>query len=75
MRGRINPRVMAMMTRKAVAPLAAMVVNRIAGALGPIDTNSTTALAARNRKKPGIIETIAERRRPQMGDASGRRLA
>ena len=35
MRGTINPKVMAMMTRKAVAPLAAMVVNRVAGALGP----------------------------------------
>jgi hypothetical protein len=61
MRGRISPKVMAMMTRKAVAPLAAMFVNRVAGALGPIETNSTRPVAALNRKKPGINETTAEK--------------
>jgi hypothetical protein len=60
MRGRINPKVMAMMIRNAVAPFAAMVVSRLAGAAGPIETNSMTHLAAWNRKKSGIIETTAE---------------
>ena len=41
MRGSINPKVMAMMIRNAVAPLVAMLVSRAAGALGPIETNST----------------------------------
>ena len=53
MRGRISPKVMAMMIRKAVAPFAAMLVSRAAGALGPIETNSTKPVAALNRKKPG----------------------
>jgi hypothetical protein len=60
MRDRINPKVMAMMIRNAVAPFAAMVVSRLAGAAGPIETNSMTHLAAWNRKKSGIIETTAE---------------
>ena len=54
MRGRISPKVMAMMIRKAVAPLVTMLVSRAAGALGPIETNSTSPVAALNRKKPGI---------------------
>jgi hypothetical protein len=55
------------MARKAVAPLAAMVVKNVAGALGPIDTNSTTGLAGWNRKKPGIIETTAEKAKAASG--------
>ena len=39
MRGRINPKAMAMMIRTAMAPFAAMLVSRAAGALGPIETN------------------------------------
>src|SRR5258708_32818571 len=61
MRGRIRPRVMAMMIRNAVTLLVAMVVSRAAGALRPIETNSTRAVAALNRKKPGINETTAEK--------------
>jgi hypothetical protein len=37
-----------MMTRNAVAPFAAMVVSSAAGAVGPIETNSMTPLAAWN---------------------------
>ena len=61
MRGRISPKVIAMMTRNAVTPLVAMLVSRAAGAVGPIETNSTRPVAALNRKKPGIIETTAEK--------------
>src|SRR5258708_16470244 len=61
MRGRINPKVMAMMIRNAVAPFVTMLVRRAGGALGPIDTNSTRPVAALNRKKPGIKETTAEK--------------
>src|SRR3984893_14030404 len=50
MRGRISPKAMAMMIRNAVAPFAAMPISRAAGALGPIETNSTTPVAALNRK-------------------------
>ena len=46
MRGRIRPKVIASMTRNAVAPLAAMFVSRVAGARVPIETISTIALAA-----------------------------
>jgi hypothetical protein len=67
MRGRINPKVMAMMIRNAVAPLVAMLVSRAAGALGPIETNSTRPAAALNSKKPGIIETTAEKARAAKG--------
>jgi len=49
-----------MMIRKAVAPLAATFVNRIAGALGPIERNSMATFAAWNRKMPSIIETAAQ---------------
>jgi hypothetical protein len=38
MRRRISPKVMAMMIRNAVARLVAMLVNRAAGAVGPIET-------------------------------------
>lgn len=67
MRGNISPKVMAMMIRKAVGLFAAMLVSRAAGALGPIETNSTKPAAALNRKKPGIIckgqmQTIDDRR-------------
>src|SRR3981189_2317546 len=61
MRGTVSPKVMAMMIRNAVAPLAAMLVSRSAGALGPIETNSARPVAALNRKKPGISETTAEK--------------
>jgi hypothetical protein len=52
MRGRISPKVMAMIISNAVAPLVATLVSRAAGALGPIETNSTRPIAALNRKKP-----------------------
>lgn len=52
---------MASMTRNAVAPFAAMLVSRVTGARVPNETTSTTALAAWNSKKPGIIETTAEK--------------
>src|ERR1700730_9516397 len=61
MRGRISPKAMAMMIRTAMAPFASMLVSRVAGALGPIETNSTKPVAALNRKKPGINETTAEK--------------
>src|SRR5438874_10796981 len=67
MRGRISPNVMAMMIRNAVAQLVAMLVSRATGALGPIETNSTTPAAALNRKKPGIIEATAEKARAAKG--------
>jgi hypothetical protein len=67
MRGAISPKVMAMMIRNAVAPLAAMLVSRAAGDLGPIETNSTRPVAALNRKKPGINETTAEKARAANG--------
>jgi hypothetical protein len=67
MRGRISPKVMAMMIRNAVAPFVAMLVSRAAGALGPIETNSTRPVAALNRKKPGINETTAEKARAAKG--------
>jgi hypothetical protein len=35
MRGRISPKVLAMMIRNAVAPLVAMLTRRAAGAVGP----------------------------------------
>jgi hypothetical protein len=53
MRGRISPKVIAMMIRNAVAQFVAMPVSRAAGALGPIETNSTRPVAALNKKKPG----------------------
>jgi hypothetical protein len=58
---------MAMITRRAVAAFAAMVVSTVAGSLGPIETNSITAPAAWNMKKPGIIETTAEKARAANG--------
>src|SRR6266436_9797745 len=61
MRGRIRPKVMAMMIINAVAPLVTMLVRRAGGAVGPIETNSTRPVAALNRKKPGINETTAEK--------------
>jgi hypothetical protein len=61
MRGRVSPKVMAIMIRNAVALFVAMLVSRAAGALGPIETNSTRPVAALNRKKPGINETTAEK--------------
>jgi hypothetical protein len=63
---------MAMMIRNAVASLVAMLVGSAAGALGPIETNSTRPVAALNRKKPGIIETTRRRRGLRTADASGR---
>src|ERR1051325_12213454 len=57
MRGRVNPKVMA----SAVAPFAAMSVSRFTGVRPPMETNSTRALAASKRKKPGIIEATAEK--------------
>jgi len=51
MRGRISPKVMAMMIRNAVAPFVAMLVSRAAGALGPIETNSTRPVAALKQGK------------------------
>jgi hypothetical protein len=50
-----------MMMRNAVTPLAAMLASIAAGALGPMETNSTRPVAALNRKKPGINETTAEK--------------
>jgi hypothetical protein len=44
-----------------------MLVSRAAGALGPIETNSTRAVMALNRKEPGIIETTAEKARAAKG--------
>src|SRR6266436_5804444 len=67
MRGRISPKVMAMMMRNAVAPFVTTLVSRAAGALGPIETSSTRPVAALNRKKPGIIETTAEKARAAKG--------
>jgi fumarate hydratase class II len=67
MRGRINPKVMTMMTGIAVAPFAAMVTSRVAGAVGSTETNSMIPLAAWNGKKPGIIETTAEKARAANG--------
>src|ERR1700730_1744205 len=61
MRGRISPKVIAMMIRNAVVLLLTMLVSRAAGAPGPIETNSTRPVAALNRKKPGINETTAEK--------------
>jgi hypothetical protein len=55
MRGRISPKVMAVTIRNAVAPFVAMLVSRVAGALGLIETNSTRPVAALNRKKPGTV--------------------
>jgi hypothetical protein len=48
-RGRISPKIMAMMIRNAVTPLVPMLVRR-AGAPDPIETNSTRPVAALNRK-------------------------
>src|SRR5256886_9742153 len=64
---------MARMTRNAVVPFTAALVSRTAGARGPIETNSTSALAAWNKKKPGIIETTAEK--PSAANGRCRRLA
>ena len=50
-----------MMIRNAVTQFVAMPVRRAAGALGPIEINSTRPVAALNRKKPGINETTAEK--------------
>ena len=50
-RGRISPRVMARITRNAVVPFTAALVSRTAGARGPIETNSTRALAVWNKKR------------------------
>jgi hypothetical protein len=58
MRGRISPNVMAMMIRNAVAPFAATLVSRAVGAVGPIETNSTS-----------INETTAEKARAAKGKA------
>jgi len=52
---------MARITRNAVVPFTTTLVSRTAGARGPIETNSTRALAAWNKKKPGIIETTVEK--------------
>jgi hypothetical protein len=38
-----------------------MLVSKAVGAYGSIETSSTRALATWNRKKPGIIETTAEK--------------
>jgi hypothetical protein len=64
---------MAMMIRNAVVPFAAMLASRAAGALGPIETNSTRLVAALNRKKPGINETTAEKATAAKGRCSDRR--
>jgi hypothetical protein len=61
MRRRISPKVRAMMIRNAVAPSVTMLVSEAAGALGPIETNSTRPAAALKGKKPGINETTAEK--------------
>jgi hypothetical protein len=60
LRDRINPKVMAMMTRKTVAPLAATFVNRMAGSTRSDRTQFDNYFAAWNRKMPGIIETAAQ---------------
>ena len=67
MRGRISPKVMASITRNDVAPFAAMFVSRVTGACDPLEANSTRALATSNRRKPGIIETTAEKPSAAMG--------
>src|SRR5882724_11255406 len=64
---------MARITRNAVVPFTATLVSRTAGAPGPIETNSTRALAVWNKKKPGIIETTAEK--PSAANGRWRRLA
>jgi hypothetical protein len=63
MRGRISPTVMARTIRNAMALFATTAGTRLrsADARGPMVTNSSSALAARNRKMPGIIETTAEK--------------
>ncbi len=58
MRGRISPKVMAMMIRNAVARLVAMLVNRAAGAVDPIETNSTRPVAALDRHAESAPELL-----------------
>jgi hypothetical protein len=48
---------MASMTRNAMPPFAAIFVSRVTGARGPMETNSTRALAASNRKKPVALSS------------------
>jgi hypothetical protein len=74
MRGRINPKVIAVMIRNAVVPFVKMLISRAGGAPGPIETNSTRPVAALNRKNPGIKETTAEiddRRHEDAGEHAG----
>jgi hypothetical protein len=47
MRGRISPKVMAMMIRNAVTPLVAMLTRRAAGAVGPIERRRRQTSSAR----------------------------
>jgi hypothetical protein len=51
--GEISPKVMAMIIRNALTPLVAMLVSRAAGAIEPIETDSTRPVAASKRLKPG----------------------
>jgi hypothetical protein len=51
MRGRISPKVIAMIIRNAVAPFVTMLVSRAAGAPGPIATNSTSPVAVAKQEK------------------------
>jgi hypothetical protein len=73
MRGKLSSKVMviiirnALMIRNAVAPFMAMLVSRAAGALSPIETNSTRSVAPLNRKKPGINETMENARAAKGG--------
>ena len=53
--------------QKGRSAFAAMLVSRAAGAPGPIETNLTRPAAALNKKKPGIIETTAEKARAAKG--------
>jgi hypothetical protein len=59
MRGRISPKVMAVMIRNAVALLVTMLVSRAAGAVGAIATNTRRPVAA---FAGTICETVAPSR-------------
>jgi hypothetical protein len=51
MRGKISPKIMAVMIRNDVAPFVTMLVSRAAGAPGPIATHSTCRVAVVKQEK------------------------
>jgi hypothetical protein len=51
MRGKISPKIMAVMIRNDVAPFVTMLVSRAADALGAIEPNSTRPVAVVKQEK------------------------